>query len=277
MAQLTTTDGFSLPYTVISAKKENAKGVIVYYHGGGLIFGQPDDLAPEYINLLTNDYHLVLASYRLAPESTLDIIKDDAFATFDYVEQLYSELPIFTFGRSAGAYLAMLVALHKNVAGVIDFYGYSRIHVPAFLRPNKQFQSLSSQLSPTIITQLIQKEPLITGPIQARYTLYLYARGQAQWINYLGVQSSSHHKYNISPQQLESFPPTFIVHCIGDPDVPYSESEHIHRFIEESHFESLSLNTHDFDRTVSEKSINIYDKAVQFLNQIVQHYGGDKQ
>ncbi|SUM31381.1 esterase/lipase-protein [Staphylococcus gallinarum] len=38
-----TTDGFSLPYTTITAKQDDVKGVIVYYHGGGLIFGQPND------------------------------------------------------------------------------------------------------------------------------------------------------------------------------------------------------------------------------------------
>ncbi|MCD8917436.1 alpha/beta hydrolase [Staphylococcus gallinarum] len=272
-----TTDGFSLPYTTITANQDDVKGVIVYYHGGGLIFGQPNDLEQAYIDILTENYHLILVSYRLAPESNLETIISDALLNFDHIQATYPELPLFTFGRSAGAYLAMLVALNKTVAGVIDFYGYARIHTPAFLTANKQFQALSSQLSPNIINQLIQKEPLVTGPIQARYTIYLYARGQAEWINYLGIQSSSQQQFNISPQQLESFPPTFIVHCTGDPDVPYSESEHIHRFIEESHFESLSLNEHDFDRTFNEKGIAIYHKVVQFLNQVVQHYGGDNQ
>jgi acetyl esterase/lipase len=50
-----TTDGFSLPYTTITAKQDDVKGVIVYYHGGGLIFGQPNDLEQAYIDILTEN------------------------------------------------------------------------------------------------------------------------------------------------------------------------------------------------------------------------------
>lgn len=271
----TTIDGFTLPYTIIEAKNPSAKGVILYFHGGGLIFGQSNDLPQDYIDILTENYHLVLVSYRLAPESNIDVIINDALTQYDTIQQLYPTFPIFTFGRSAGAFLAMLTAHHRNVDGVIDFYGYCRIHVPAFLRPNKQYQALSSQITPDILNQLIQSKPLISGPIQTRYPIYLYVRGQAQWMAYLGIQSSTQSDYNISPKQLKAFPPTFIVHCTGDPDVPYSESEHIHRYINHSHFKSLSLESHDFDRDVNETAQSIYRQAVQFLDQIVQSNGGE--
>ena len=38
---ITTKDNFELPITIIEATGSQAKGVVVYYHGGGLIFGQP--------------------------------------------------------------------------------------------------------------------------------------------------------------------------------------------------------------------------------------------
>ena len=55
-------DGFQLPYTVIESKNEHPQGFIIYFHGGGLIFGQRDDLPQAYIDILTESYHLVLVS-----------------------------------------------------------------------------------------------------------------------------------------------------------------------------------------------------------------------
>ncbi|MGO4090969.1 alpha/beta hydrolase, partial [Staphylococcus aureus] len=40
-----TKDAFALPYTIIKAKNQPTKGVIVYIHGGGLMFGKANDLS----------------------------------------------------------------------------------------------------------------------------------------------------------------------------------------------------------------------------------------
>lgn len=47
-----TKDAFALPYTIIKAKNQPTKGVIVYIHGGGLMFGKANDLSPQYIDIL---------------------------------------------------------------------------------------------------------------------------------------------------------------------------------------------------------------------------------
>lgn len=86
-------DGFTLPLTVIEAKNEHVKGVITYFHGGGLICGSPDDLPQSYIDLLTQDFHLVLVSYRLAPESNMDTIISDAILQYDAIKKCYPSLP----------------------------------------------------------------------------------------------------------------------------------------------------------------------------------------
>ncbi|AVL76861.1 MULTISPECIES: alpha/beta hydrolase [Staphylococcus] len=269
-------DGFSLPYSIIAAKNQSPKGVIMYFHGGGLIFGQPNDLPQAYIDILSESYHLIMVSYRLAPESHIDTIIEDALSNYDHLKSLYPSLPLITFGRSAGAFLAMLVARHRKVDSIIDFYGYSRVHVPAFLKPNKQYQALSTQITPKILNQLIQSKPLTSAPLQTRYPIYLYVRGQARWMSYLGIQASTQSTYNITPQEMKNFPPMFIVHCTGDPDVPYSESEYIARLIETSHFERLDLDCHDFDREVNSTSKAVYEQVIQFLNQIKLNIEGDK-
>lgn len=257
-SEMITEDGFTLPFTVIEAKTNSPKGIIIYFHGGGLIFGDAHDLAQPYIDVLSQNFHLVLASYRLAPESKINVIIRDVLLQYDTIKQRYSSLPLFTFGRSAGAFLAMLVSLHRPVDGILDFYGYCRVHVPSFLRPNAQYQTLSSKITPDIINQLIQNKPLISGPMQVRYPIYIHARGEAKWLYYLGIQTSTQSDYNISPQQLKGFPPMFIVHCKNDPDVPYTESEHIYQNVSNCQIESLNFNQHDFDRVVNETNISLY-------------------
>ena len=262
---ITTNDNFELPITIIEATGAQAKGVVVYYHGGGLIFGQPNDLPQAYQDLITTDYHLVMVSYRLAPESTIDTIIADALTGLDFVAQHYPELPQILFGRSAGAYLALQAASQREVAGIIDFYGYSRVHVPSFLRPHPTYQKLSTQVSADMLRQLIQEEPLVTGPMQTRYPIYLHARGAAQWLTYLGIQTSTDGAYNLAPKQLQQFPPTFIVHCTGDPDVPISESDYLIQHIPSTQVKRLALDEHDFDRTVNDDNIAIYQESLQFL------------
>ncbi|HEE8755120.1 alpha/beta hydrolase [Staphylococcus aureus] len=127
-----TKDAFALPYTIIKAKNQPTKGAIVYIHGGGLMFGKANDLSPQYIDILTEHYDLIQLSYRLLPEVSLDCIIEDVYASFDAIQSQYSNCPIFTFGRSSGAYLSLLIARDRDIDGVIDFYGYSRINTEPF-------------------------------------------------------------------------------------------------------------------------------------------------
>lgn len=87
-----TQDKFALPIQIHSPK-QTPKGVIVYYHGGGLIAGTPHDLPPEVIALFTEHFYLAEAPYRLAPEAKIDTIMSDALCVFDAVFAKYPDLP----------------------------------------------------------------------------------------------------------------------------------------------------------------------------------------
>lgn len=85
------------------------------------MFGKANDLSPQYIDILTEHYDLIQLSYRLLPEVSLDCIIEDVYASFDAIQSQYSNCPIFTFGRSSGAYLSLLIARDRDIDGVIDF------------------------------------------------------------------------------------------------------------------------------------------------------------
>ncbi|MBF0795656.1 alpha/beta hydrolase [Mammaliicoccus lentus] len=261
-------DGFLLNMKILSSKDSKALGSIVYYHGGGFLSGEPDDLPKEYLNILNQSFNIIIADYRLAPEVDLNCIIQDAFEAYDFAHNYYKDLPIYVFGRSAGGYLAFQVAAHKETAGIIDFYGYARIHVPQFLRSHAQYKKLTESITPDLINSMIHSKPITSIPIQERYILYLYARGNGNWFKYLGVEHSTDSKFNLQPNQLKKLPPTFIVHGKHDPDVPSSESNFVEQNIPVTEKVIVQTEEHDFDRTPTSYSESIYEQAVEFLKNI---------
>ena len=115
----------STPYlksaTVYSDTDVTLKACILYFHGGGLLYGQRDDLPPLHIERMTKaGYVIVSYDYPLAPAAKLDMILDDVCSSIaHYVEHpgLYceGELPFYLWGRSAGAYLCLLAAAQFEI------------------------------------------------------------------------------------------------------------------------------------------------------------------
>lgn len=115
-----------------------AIGRIFYLHGGGLVFGEPDDLPLCYVNLFLNaGYELISLDYPLAPEQRLAVILDAVHAgVMGMLEILEhgagsadsstetdsasgaSHIPYYLFGRSAGAYLALMEAKRLCESGL---------------------------------------------------------------------------------------------------------------------------------------------------------------
>lgn len=61
------------------------QATLLYFHGGGLIFGQRGDLPEIYLTMLTKaGYGILAVDYLLAPETKLDLIIDHAQAAVDW-------------------------------------------------------------------------------------------------------------------------------------------------------------------------------------------------
>lgn len=61
------------------------QATLLYFHGGGLIFGQRDDLPETYLTMLTQaGYGILAVDYLLAPETTLDLIFNYAQEAIDW-------------------------------------------------------------------------------------------------------------------------------------------------------------------------------------------------
>ena len=126
------------------------KAAILYFHGGGLLYGTREDLPELHINTITNAGYAILSyDYPLAPVSTLEVIhKDVCDSVHNYLThaEFYvgSKLPYFLWGRSAGAYLCLLAAakgdFFVNPHGIISYYGYGFLCDNWFKTPSAYYK-----------------------------------------------------------------------------------------------------------------------------------------
>lgn len=290
-----------------------AIGRIFYLHGGGLVFGEPDDLPLCYVNLFLNaGYELISLDYPLAPEQGLAVILEAVHAGVMGMLEILgtcadstgsSHLPYYLFGRSAGAYLALMEAKRlcgsKSGAdgadalstestapaasgscftapsGLLCFYGYHTFDLPEFKKPNAWFTKLPA-VSKQTVDSLIQTKNgaddttpafLTSGPMATRYSIYIYARQNGCWPELLGTPEDIA-RYSLSEEDFALLPPGFFTASSGDQDVPFRESKQMARKISGSKFFPVYYLEHDFDRDTSKsEGMQAYQAALAWLKE----------
>lgn len=250
--------------TIYFDTEQKAKAAILYFHGGGLLYGTRTDLPQLHLQFLTgNGYRIIACDYPLAPAAKLEQILADVCASVNhYIENpaFYSvdggdaadgeALPYFLWGRSAGAYLCLLAGaggtLAKKPAGIISYYGYGFLCDGWFLTPSNYYCSLppvgESALS------AVPSEIHAGGDLNTHYSVYVYARQTGKWIDliYTGRQKFFYIDYTL--RTCDKLPcPLFCAHSTGDTDVPYSEFLELCSKYRPKRFVA-SHNMHDFDR-----------------------------
>ena len=92
----------------------NSKGLLLYFHGGGLIMGTPQAARPVTSNLVNKSEHFACfsAKYPLLNETnTLSQTIDHAINIYDELLKEWKPEQIVIGGDSAGAHLALSIAL----------------------------------------------------------------------------------------------------------------------------------------------------------------------
>ncbi len=259
------------------------RGFILYLHGGGLVFGTKDDLPAAYQQLfLSAGYDLLLLDYPLAPESPLSEITEAVHtAVTDILLHpeicgLCASLPFYLFGRSAGAYLALVQAVRlcrsaefPHPAGLILFYGYHTFDLPEFKRPSPYFRKLPA-VSLDTVAALTGRGFLTDGPLSVRYSIYIYARQTGTWTQFLGTDEEIS-AATVSKEDLTILPSGFFTACSGDPDVPFRESKQLAASIAGSRFYPVYGWEHDFDRDLSHlDGLSAYYAALAWMADLEQ-------
>lgn len=260
---------------IYSDTEQTPKASILYFHGGGLLYGDKADLPDYHIARMTEaGYAIISFDYPLSPSARIPLIMEDVCSSINhYVENsdLYTigSLPYFLWGRSAGAYLCMIAVAHGKLKatpkGILSYYGYGFLCNNWFHTPSKFYSSLPpvSEACMSAIPDSLHT----TGDLETHYSVYVYARQKGCWKDLIYEGREKFFLLDYSLRTCDKLPcPLFCAHSIGDTDVPYEEflelcsKYNAQRYI-------ASCNEHDFDRnTEIPATRSLLDASIAFLD-----------
>ncbi|MEH7123728.1 MULTISPECIES: alpha/beta hydrolase [unclassified Bacillus (in: firmicutes)] len=273
--------GYALKADFHEPDRENAP-VVVYIHGGGLLWGTRKELSAEMIQLYTNNGFAVFSiDYRLAPETKLSGILDDIQDALNWIK---SEGPnqfsidpdrIAVIGGSAGGFLALSTGtLSNKPRAIVSFYGYGDIGANWATTPNSYYLQ-KDRVPKEIADQLVSNQIITEASVQPRFLLYLYARQTGDWIQEVtGINPQMNEEtiqkyspiYNIDAD----YPPTLFLHGTKDVDVPYEQSvlmsEALSKASVESKLITIPNGEHVFDKDFHNPTVqDALKEVIEFL------------
>lgn len=243
--------------TVYLNPEKPVRAAVLYFHGGGLLYGQREDLPAAHIEAFSGAGLAVIAfDYPLSPAADLDFILADvrasaaAYIRHSEIFGLEKNLPYFLWGRSAGAYLALMCAASDELdvppAGILSYYGYGFLTDRWDTDPSPYYTSLPQVRKDAFdaVPQAIHAD----GPMATHYSLYVYARQTGAWRRLIYKGRDKFFYLNDSLRQTDHLPaPLFAAHAIADPDVPFAEFTALCSKFHPKRFVAAG-NVHDFDR-----------------------------
>lgn len=267
---------------------ESTKPVLVYIHGGALIYGSRNQIRKEHLwRYIDEGYVVVSIDYRLAPETKLPEIINDLKDAFQWIrtdgETLFhaDANRIGVVGHSAGGYLTLMagVCVEPKPNVLISYYGYGDIVGSWYTEPDK-FYNTQPKVSNT--DSGIEQ---IGNPISERgfsdsnlNKFYLYCRQNGLWTKYVGgVDPKENPSFFVPycPVQNVStgYPPTLLLHGDNDTDVPYNQSvmmaESLSKAGVEHQFITIKNGEHGFDRRHDAPDVNAAFEEV--INMLKKH------
>lgn len=254
------------------------KAAILYFHGGGLLYGNKADLPEYHLEQLTQaGYAIISYDYPLAPAATLPDIMDDICASVNHYiangnKYIGAKLPYFLWGRSAGAYLCLIAAANGNLnqapKGILSYYGYGFLCDNWFNTPSKYYCTLPKVADSCL--SAIPKDIHATGNLNTHYSVYVYARQTGKWKDLIYDGREKFFFLNYSLRLCQTLPcPLFCAHSTNDTDVPYEEFLELCNRFNPKRF-IAPCDTHDFDRdTDSQITHDLLDSSIAFLNKII--------
>ena len=211
----------------------NKRPVVVYFHGGGFIFGNREiGLQPALRDMLLNHKCIIVsADYRLAPETKIEQIFKDAEDVYNWTINEGPKLfnadanKIIVMGTSAGGPLALHVGLKtprpKSVVLISSSGDFSNMNLE---RGDVSILKTSPEYS------VVGQNEISYGDRDKRLALYSFLRDNKLWayaVFGFDVSKQSKRFKDLLPiNNLDAgYPPTLILHAKIDDDVPYSQAE----------------------------------------------------
>ena len=239
-----------------------SRACLLYFHGGGLVYGSKEDLPALHLQTLCEQgFRIIAFDYPLAPGVSIREILEDVIASINaYIEGTVDKaacsLPFFLWGRSAGAYLCLLALasgkLQAAPSGVLSFYGYGLLTDHWFDVPSPHYSALPPVMLPPGLLSGDAAEaaqvPVMERSLEEGFSLYVYGRQTGLWPKFFYREPMKIFYRDYSLRFCDSLPaPLFCAHSIGDTDVPFAEFSALREKYEPDSF-IASGAMHDFDR-----------------------------
>ncbi|QLB42856.1 alpha/beta hydrolase [Mannheimia pernigra] len=248
------------------------KANLIYLHGGGLLYGTKEDLPQRHLETFTQAGLQIFAiNYPLAPQAQIEEIISSIQQSIKHLQnQLHLELPYFLFGRSAGAYLALLTAVRlsqqieiEKPQGVISYYGYGFLKDGWFDSPSPHYLKLPLVIENTV--QSLIATPSQEADLNTHFSCYVYARQTGKWksLIYQGRDKFFYLDYSLRLAELNL--PIFAAHATNDPDVPFAEFQALCEKFNPTKF-VIAAELHDFDRDEQSKDTEeLIQATIKFI------------
>jgi len=266
---------------------DKSRPIIVYIHGGGLLWGSREDMKSEQIDLFNQaGFNVFSIDYRLAPETKLPAIQQDIVDALEWVQNEgaqqfdYDPEKVAVIGSSAGGYLALLTGTFTNKPkAIVSFYGYGDITGDWAVKPSPHYSNMTN-VPRELAKSLVTNDIISVGPIEKRYALYMYARQSGVWVEELTglipvIDKEKISKYCPLFHVEDDYPPTLLLHGTKDEDVPYEQSVLMAEKLKENGVENKLITIpegkHQFDEDWQNPIVqNAFEEVVIFLTNILQ-------
>ncbi len=267
-------EGFPLEADFFEATANIKNKTILYYHGGGLIYGTRKDLPLPYLTgFLEAGYHVLTVDYPLTPETSFEDMMDKVSASLTWfiqegVETLQIESNDYIlFGRSAGAYLVSYLTkkvTSKKPSHLILLYGYYDLEDIHLIGKSSHYNKMM-KIDSRQFYSLIQPNPITSGQVEKRYLMYLYLRQTGTWPF---LREDLRKEYSLKQEDFKDFPKTFLAFSHDDVDVPPTQSSKMITMIPDTKTFTVDHEEHDFDRDpTKEVSKNLYREIISWLDE----------
>jgi acetyl esterase/lipase len=271
-----TVEGHEIKANIFLPNTNEMHPVIVFFHGGGFIFGNRDQGLNEILKekLLANNYAVISADYRLAPETKLDEILKDVSDIIKWIRlngQLKFNLDtskIVTAGGSAGGYLALSTGFNHNwtpnaIIAISTPTGFSSANI--------QTGDLSVLNQPGPY-DIVKSTVVSYGDYESRMTLWRFlAKNGLGLYEVFGFDPAKEpeklDKFTLTNNIKSDYPPTLIIHAKNDRLVDLEQVNTFYKFLNENKIESkLYLVENGHSSKLINQNPDAVDEIISFLN-----------
>ena len=276
--------GCSIRADVYRPNDDRIRPVILWIHGGALIFGRRDNIKTRHLErYLEAGFAVVSIDYRLAPETKLPDILQDVQDAHHWIRAKGPELfridpdRIAVVGHSAGGYLTLTAGyrLQPRPQALVSFYGYGDITGAWYSRPDPFYSKEPAVSKEKAYLAVGTKVVSESSDEDQRWLFYRYCRQQGLWPKEVAGHDPESNPRAFDPlcpvlNVSKDYPPTLLLHGDKDTDVPFEQSEQMAQELKrhgiEHEFIRISNGPHGFDSNSDDPQVaQAFDRAMSFL------------